>query len=346
MAIAYLVNMVLMFFPGIPELISDIFLGVVTIIGFSQFVFYFRIFDPFFKKKEGYNVSGVVKPSEEPKFQIIIGGHHDSVREYTFLRKKFQYWYGIRILLGTIVYLLVVAVMIADEIHYLIVGAQFPWFGGFRIFVLAASILVLQFYFFEGKQITPGAGDNLIASTMAVKIGELFREMNKKGEMELKHTQIVLLSTDAEEAGLRGAMAFAKKYDEQLHKIPTAIINIDSIYDADEIQILTRDINGFTPLAENLAKEVKGVADALGYKTRLFPFKFFGGGTDSGAYARAGVDSTTIIGMSTDTFRDGLYYHTVDDTVEHIEPESVEMCLDILANYVAKKEKELQEKYD
>ena len=44
--------------------------------------------------------------------------------------------------------------------------------------------------------------------------------------------------------------------------------------------------------------------------------------------------------MPTNIIRDGMVYHTLKDTVEHIEPEAVEATLKIALAYILKKEKE------
>ncbi len=341
MAITYPIATLLFFLGDVTEFVGLGLLTLTAFLGFSQFVFYFSLFDRFFKKEKGYNVSGVIEPKGEIKQQIIIGGHHDAVYEFNFLRPKVQYYYGPIILSGTIIFLGSWFVAIADLIYYLVNAQHVSWFGNFRYFMLIGLIFVIPFYFFEGKRITPGAGDNLVASVIAVKLGRFIKELEEKDGVDLKHTRLVLLSTDAEEAGLRGAKAYVKKYKKQLKEIPTHVINVDSIYEKENLQILTSDINGMQPLNKDLVRDLKNVSDELGYDIKAVPFKFFGGATDSGAYARKRISATTIIAMSTDTFRRDLYYHTVEDKVENIEPGSVEACLNILVNFVLKKDEEV-----
>ena len=76
-------------------------------------------------------------------------------------------------------------------------------------------------WFFASKKGTPGAGDNMIASQMAITIGRYFKDH------PLSHTRIVMASFDAEEEGLRGARAFAKLHRQEFQQLPTTLLNVD-----------------------------------------------------------------------------------------------------------------------
>ena len=52
-----------------------------------------------------------------------------------------------------------------------------------------------------------------------------------------------------------------------------------------------------------------------------------GGATDAAELTGAGVRATTLIAMSTRLVREGLVYHTMQDTVDAIEPAAVAACL-------------------
>ena len=61
---------------------------------------------------------------------------------------------------------------------------------------------------------------------------------------------------------------------------------------------------------------------------------FGGGGTDAAELTRAGVRATTLVAMPTSLVREGLVYHTMQDTVDAIEPAAVEACLRIAHDLV------------
>ena len=61
----------------------------------------------------------------------------------------------------------------------------------------------------------------------------------------------------------------------------TININIDGLYNAEELSILTRDGNGLVGLDEPLAMELSALAKSMGYKFRVGKLSFFSGATDS-----------------------------------------------------------------
>jgi hypothetical protein len=51
------------------------------------------------------------------------------------------------------------------------------------------------------------------------------------------------------------------------------------------------------------------------------------------------VEAVSIIGMSIPPIRENPGFHTPNDTVEHIEPEAVEACLNIAYHYILEKDR-------
>ena len=63
-------------------------------------------------------------------------------------------------------------------------------------------------------------------------------------------------------------------------------------------------------------------------KTAIVPI----GGTDAVSFARAGLPSVTVIGMSSSEY--DFTYHTRNDLVEHIEPQALEHVKNAIADFV------------
>jgi hypothetical protein len=213
---------------------------------------------------------------------------------------------------------------------------------GFRMIIsyiiLVGAPAVIQFYFFKSNKVSPGAGDNLIASMIAVKIAQIFGQSKAEGKNLLKHTEIVVISTDAEESALRGARAYVKRHIDELKAIPTYVFNIESLYSSNDLSFLTADINGFIKLSSEMAHDGMMIAESLGYKTKKAPITFGGGGTDAAEYARYSIEATTLLGMENSAIRDGLVYHTLNDTVDSINPSVVKAVLEIVYRYILYKD--------
>ncbi|MHA1721065.1 MAG: M28 family peptidase [Promethearchaeota archaeon] len=338
-AISFTISSIFFFLGGFWTIFAVIGFSFGTIFALLQFVLYKETFDPLFRKFTGYNVFGVIKPSKKVKQRIIIEGHHDSAYVMNFMANpKLQKMYAPRIFAGLFIFIgtniLLIIIFILDIFN--IQTDVFRMVISFIILVGAPA--VIQFYFFKSNKISPGAGDNLIASMIGVKIAQIFGGSKKLDNNLLKHTELIIISSDAEESGLRGARAYVKKHIKELKSTPTYVFNIDSLYHTDELSLLTADINGFIKLSSEMADETTLIAKSLGYNIKKGPITWGGGGTDAGEYARFNIEAITLLGMENSPIRDGLVYHTLNDTVDSINPSAVKAVLEIIYRYIFYKE--------
>jgi aminopeptidase YwaD len=330
-AVSFIISSLFLFFGYVIPAAAGYTFGFV--LSLCQFVFYLHVFDRFYKKKKGYNVYGVIEPAGEVRRQVIVSGHHDSAFVFNFFT-KFPKLYRVRLILG------VVPVNAAFFLAWAWIIMQYafgvtPGFADiFRYGAIVSFLFVIQLYFFLGKDGTPGAGDNMIATAIAMKTAGIFGKAGKKKKAALRHTRLIVLSFDAEESGLVGARAYARKHSAEMKAIPTHVFNMDSIYDVDKIKFLVTDINGFVRLSKKMARQCVDISTRLGYRTKPIGMPFGGGGTDAAEFAKVGVEATTLLAMPVSVERDAVVYHTPEDTVDHIQPEAVEAIIKILHEYI------------
>ena len=337
--IAYLSAIPALIFGGywfVPAILGLLFGSAFAL---TEFLLYLTPFDRFFRKHCGYNISGFIEPTGEVKQQIVVSGHHDSAYVFNFF-KRHQKLYAPRIILGLIVYHLTLLLFVCwGLLEYLHVSTS-----GFAIFVRIfwgmGFLFVVQFYFFTSKEISPGAGDNLIAVAMCLKLAQRFGFAKKSGHNLLQHTRLIFASFDAEESGLRGSRAYCRKNRDALQSIPTYNFNLESIYDVNELSFLTKDINQYVRLSKTMVDECMEIAGQLGHHTDEGPITWGGGATDAAEFARIGVHATSLLGMKNRSIRDGLSYHTMQDTVDKIDPAAVRAGLEIVAGFIFKKDLE------
>ncbi len=297
------------------------------IYGFVQFIVMGRLFDRLFKKKQAQNVVGVIEPRQEVKQQVIISGHHDSAYVSRYLLKH-QELYGFVMVTAVAAYLAGFALMLLTALRYAATGVPPGDIMWVRASVLSLALLVLPLYFFFTDVPSPGAGDNLLGSAICITMAKHF-----SGE-KLRHTRLILLSTDAEEIGQRGAQSFVQTHREELRTIPAFSIAVDSIHKLRDLAVVTRDRNGLIALSRSLSDACIRSGDKLGCRLRKTLIPAGGGGTDASWFTAPNNNAAAIIGLPTSFVRHDLVYHTPYDTVDRIEPAAVKAVVDIVADVV------------
>lgn len=323
------------------------FLGLATILATApvivtvfQFFFYKDFISFLYPKKEGQNVVGSIEPEGEVKQQIIISAHHDSAHIFNFLvddpagfPRKMQIAnaasFGIAIAAW--------ALFIGELLGFSLVTPTYVVAGFFTLL----SYNVGQLWFFYDEKGTPGAGDNMVCTALAMEVGKHFAQQKKNGQ-GLKYTRVVVASWDAEEAGLRGARAYLKAYLPELEAVKTYNFNLECMYDYKELGFLTSDLNAFVQLSESMVDECIEVGNSLGYAIKKNPFPFLAGGTDAAEFAKAGIEATTLAAMNW-IDKDGMpAYHTPRDTIEAVDAVAVSRSIELGIQYILKKEEDVQ----
>lgn len=316
--------------------IAAILAFVSVLILYIQFILYQPMLDRLYPKKKAKNVYGIIEPQGEVLQDIIISGHHDSAHIFNFFIHQPKL-YNLRTTgsIALVFGLLFFSILLIFMPNIVLLN----WI--IKVLATLSILLVGQMWFFTSKKGTPGAGDNLVASMIAIALGRHFAQL-KHEHRGLKHTRLWIVSFDAEEEGLRGARAFAKKHQEMLKKHPSYLLNADCIYDEKELFFLTSDLNDTVKLDNELASELVEIATSLNIQTKTQNLAFLTGGTDAAELAKIGVKSTTLIGMPWTNSNRSAVYHTPQDTLDHVHPKAVEDSLQIFYQYIIQKDKHVQ----
>ena len=302
-----------------------------------EFFIYKEFVDFLFPLKKGQNVFGGIEPSGEVKQQIIISAHHDSAHIFNFLEKE-PASYVRRVVGGTLsqfmlflfTWLLFLIQLMGTPsltLHWILTGI-----------LTVAGLSVGRLWFFYAKEGTPGAGDNLVCTALAMEVGKYFTSQKAEGK-SLKHTRLIVASWDAEECGLRGARAYTKQYKTELQSLPSYNFNLECMYDHQELKFLVSDLNNFVPLSTEMAEECTQAAKQLGWDMGLVKFPFLAGGTDAAEFAKIGVEATTLAAMSWTIKEGDIAYHTTRDTIEAVDEEAVSRSIAVAIQYVLEKDK-------
>ncbi len=331
-ALSYIISIALLLKGGFLVYIAAVLNLFGLIYGITLYILFERAFDMLFPSAKACNVAGIIEPTDKVKQQIIVAGHHDSPYVLSFL-EHFQLIAGIRLLLAIIIYLISTFACLYALISQLIF--KNTWLlHGFQLWLLIIGLIfVLPLFFLFSAKKSPGAGDNLNATSIAIKLAEFFNLRRQQG-LSLKNTRLILLSPDAEEAGLRGGYDYAIRHKPELAAVPSFVINIDCLYKLPYIAVLKRDRNDTISLSKQMADDFVNLATELGISLKKIDLPLGKGGTDAAAFMKYGVESTSIIGISTSLLIKDVVYHTTRDTVDHIEPEAVKAAFELIINYI------------
>ncbi len=299
----------------IPSLtIAFIALGLV--ICFLQFGLYKKIVDKFFKEKTGHNATGFKKPSGEVKRRIIFVGHVDACWEWPF-KYKFKYigfdLHMITCFIGAF-YLLAIAILKAVGV----LGAAIALKLGLVALVFVPFWFGLYFMW-NPKKIVDGANDNLSGCYIGMAILKMLQEEC----IELENTEIGVIFSGSEEAGLRGATAWCEAHKDEMKDVPTFIYSYDTIAQSDQLMVNYRDLNGTVKVDKDVSDLFIEACEELNIPCKKGMVPPLGGATDSAAFAKAGLRATGITALN-HALPD--FYHTRLDTPDALNKDCLEKC--------------------
>jgi hypothetical protein len=316
--------------------------GLAIFMFYAQFARYWDLLDSYFPKATGYNVFGSIEPEGEVKQQVVVSAHHDAA--YVFQLLAYVPKYYARLINSSI--LLLLLGFLISLVGTVLAFSQVPVPGWAQLWVpvalMVGGIFQLPLAFFTTGEVSPAAGDDMIAVAAASETARLFHQAKKAGKNPLRHTRLIIASFDAEEAGLRGARAFCRKHGKELLSTKTYVFNIDTLYKLENLNFLYKDLNSTVKLSRAMAQDCVDIAGSLGYPAQIAAMPFGAGATDAAEFGKLGVEAVNMAGISFDIrrFDEDLVYHTQDDVTESIEPELIEASLKIIRDYILKKDSE------
>jgi hypothetical protein len=241
-------------------------------------------------------IGRLLPPGTGPvKRLLILGGHHDSAPENTWLRFL---GYGFFFLTATwgigLVTMLAMSIL---QVAGLAIGNAGLVRAGTLGWVLLAypvapSILYAMFFNMGRKNggTVPGAADNLSASALAVALCRFL--VNNPASIP-PDTEIRFISFGSEEAGLRGSRRYVARHLDELRSLDARLLNFETIAHP-EITILSSDINGTVKNSPEMVKSAVAAAQRAGVPYKVQP-AILGEGSDAGPFSRAGLWATTLL---------------------------------------------------
>ncbi len=287
-----------------------------------EFLLYKKLLDSFFPKKTSHNVVAVRKPKGEVKRRIIFSGHADSANEWRFT------YYGGSKLLVPIIGLSFVGILLGLVLGIWAVAAGHAFSAADSgalnvmryVFLAWIPILFTALFFENKKRPVMGANDDLTGCFISMAVVKYMQQH----DIRFENTEVWVVLTGSEEAGLRGAKAFCKAHKNELSDVETVFVGLDTIRDYDFAAVYSRDLTGTVKNDAGACALVKEAAKQTGLD---LPYKsVFFGATDAAAVTQAGMKAVSVAAMDPAPAK---YYHTRLDTADNLDIKTVEAVLGV-----------------
>lgn len=307
----------------VSPLITILLIVFGLVIVLLEFGFYKKAVDRFFPELTGHNVTATKKPKGEVKRRIFFNGHPDAAWEWPVNYKLGGVGFeGHAVLcgIGAVYYIVISVIALAQN------GLKFGMIdsGSFACTLglwglLFVPFLVGLYWMWNKNRIVDGANDNLSGCYMGIAI---LKALKDEG-IEFENTEVGVILSGSEEAGLRGAKAWCEAHKGEFDDVPTFIISYDTIHDPKYLMTNYRDLNGTVKADKDVSDLFMEAAKAADIPCKKGWVPPLGGATDSAAFAQAGFRATGVTGLN-HKLED--YYHTRRDTYDNMNAEGLANC--------------------
>lgn len=295
---------------------------------FFEFLMYKEFDDFLFPKQTSHNMIAVRKPKGEVKQRIVMVGHSDSQFEWTLnyliggLQAKL--FVEIPAIVGLVVQTVFALVCIIAGKGGAAVNIQSArWF--FILFFVISCVFIpfeFAFLFFQSwTKSVPGASDNLSGCYVGMAVVKALDE----AKVRFENTEVVVICSGSEEAGLRGSKAYAKAHEKELKEIPTCVVALDTFRDLETMAVYHRDLSGTLQHHDGTKVLVHDACANCGFDVKYE--SIYIGGSDAASFTQRGIPATGFAAMDPAPPR---YYHTRLDTPENLRPEAIKAGIEIM----------------
>ena len=221
---------------------------------------------------------------------------------------------------GALYYLVLSIIYIAKNgVHLGLIDTASPFFKAALCGLIFVPFLFGLYFMWNKNRVVDGANDNLSGCYMGIAI---LKALKDEG-IELQNTELGVILTGSEEAGLRGSKAWCEAHKGEFDDVPTIILSYDTIHDPKYLMTNYRDLNGTVKVDKDASDLFMEAAKELNIHCTKGMVPPLGGATDSAAFAQAGFRATGITGLN-HKLED--YYHPRRDTYDNMNAEGLAGC--------------------
>ena len=323
-------------------------------------IFYREFVDPLWRKHRSVNVIGTLRKQDagHVKRLLILGGHHDSALEFTWLlllgrvlrriartgeqdSPRQRAWMRgltvVFVILTATMYVGALVMFLASVVQLagLIAGSPDVARAGTLgwlplVYPIVPAIVVGLTYTIGWRNggNVPGAADNLAASAVTVAMSRFLVENPSYVPPD---TEIRFISFGSEEAGLRGSRRYVERHLEELQRLNARLLNFEVIAHP-EVNILATDVTGKRNNPQ-MVQSLAAAAARAGIPHAVKANPTSGGGSDAGAFTEAGLEAATAQPMKMPE-QMWAFYHQRHDSPDVLTIEPVLNALKLSVEWV------------
>jgi hypothetical protein len=263
---------------------------------FFEYMRYREFVDFLFPRKQGENIIGAIRPKGEATRRVLVSAHMDSAYEFNLIYYLRNFAIPI-IAIAIVGIVLAFCVSLAKTIAYFGGFADATAFAALGYTMIAFTPIIGLFLFFHTYKPVPGAMDDMAGVAVVAGLGKYLDEARRAGDWFPERTEVVLLATSSEEAGLRGAKRYASKHLQEMKTTPTYGLFLDGIYDEKYLTVTNRELCTGAKHDPELVKMAQDTAASHNWPiaVRMIPI----GGTDAAAFSVKGIPAVCLLCQDT-----------------------------------------------
>jgi hypothetical protein len=296
-----------------------------ALLGFWSYIRHFdgrsTVFTPFIHKKNSRNVVAQIAGSRESSRNIILMAHYDTARASAVFAPKVvknfrqTFLFNTAIAIGTII--------------WAFLGEYWGSFGWFKV-ICGLMVLnhltnvIIHIHREIAHRFVPGINDN------GSGVAAIFEVLEKLKEYQLGSNLWIIFS-GCEEAGIQGAKAFLKEHQSELPVANTFLINLDNIGKGRLHYVTGEGMLLYHNYDENLASICADLGKLPEYST-IRPLKYRRAYFDALAFAQNEYSCTTLIALD----ENGVIpnWHWYSDTLANIDFSSLERAVSFTTDLI------------
>jgi len=300
--------------------------AAIVLLGFWSYTRHFMgrstIFTPIIPKKKSQNVVAQIQAGQPSDKNIILMAHYDSARASSVFAPNMVRNFRQSFLLNTYVGLF--------SIIWAYLGEYWGFSLWFQIVCIGLSIvhlinIIIHIHREIFHKFVPGINDN------ASGVAAIFTIVEDLQKVPLQNSNVWIVFTGCEEAGIQGAKAFYHQHWPDLPVDKTVVINLDNIGSGNLHYVTGEGMLLYYNFDESIIHSCEELTKQAKY-TDIKPLEYRRAYFDTLVYTQHGYPCTTLIALDDEGIIPNWHWYT--DTIDNINEKVINHAVDFTTDLV------------